>query len=247
MTRDHDHTREHPPHSHARGHVHAPTSFGRAFAVGIILNTLFVLIEAGFGIIANSIALVADAGHNLSDVLGLIVVWAAAELARRPPSSRYTYGLRSSSILAALFNAVFLLITVGAIGWEAVLRLVHPESVVGTTMIVVAAIGIAVNGVTAWLFAKGRRADLNIRGAYIHMAADATVSVGVVAAGLLILVTGWLWLDPGQYHHCRRYCGWDMGAAMGQLVHVARCGAARHYARDRAKFPCRAARRYRGA
>jgi cobalt-zinc-cadmium efflux system protein len=194
MTRDHDHAREHPLHSHARGHVHAPTSFGRAFAVGIILNTLFVLRPASASSPTRSrwsrMPVTTCQTSSASSLSGRQRSWPG------PPSSRYTYGLRSSSILAALFNAVFLLITVGVIGWEAVLRLVHPESVVGTTMIVVAAIGIAVNGVTAWLFAKGRRTDLNIRRAYIHMAADATVSVGVVAAGLLILVTGWLWLDP---------------------------------------------------
>jgi cobalt-zinc-cadmium efflux system protein len=129
-------------------------------------------------------------------VLGLIVAWAAAILSKRAPSARYTYGLRGSSILAALFNAVFLLVTVGAIAWEAIQRLVHPEPVAGLTVIVVAAAGIFVNGVTAYLFASGRKGDLNIRGAYLHMAADALVSVGVAAAGLVILLTGWSWLDP---------------------------------------------------
>jgi cobalt-zinc-cadmium efflux system protein len=176
--------------------VHAPASFGRAFAIGIALNVAFVAIEAAYGILANSMALLADAGHNLSDVLGLVIAWIAAILSRRPPSSRYTYGLRSSSILAALFNAIFLLLAVGAIGWEAVQRLASPEPVAGTTVIVVAAIGIAINGFTAWLFMAGSRSDLNIRGAYLHMAADAAVSAGVVAAGCAILFTGWLWLDP---------------------------------------------------
>ena len=181
---------------HDAGHVHAPASFGRAFAIGIALNTAFVLVEAGYGIAANSMSLLADAGHNLSDVLGLLIAWIAAVLSKRPPTARFTYGLRSSSILAALFNAVFLLMAVGAIGWEAILRLLNPQPVAGLTVIVVAALGIAINGVSAWLFASGRKGDLNIRGAYLHMAADAAVSAGVVGAGAIILFTGWLWLDP---------------------------------------------------
>jgi cobalt-zinc-cadmium efflux system protein len=141
-------------------------------------------------------ALLSDAGHNLSDVLGLVVAWAATVLAKRAPTARYTYGLRGSSILAALFNAVFLLLAVGAIAWEAVMRLFNPEPVAGATVMIVAAIGILINGTTAWLFASGRKGDLNIRGAYMHMVADAAVSAGVVVAGLLILLTGWPWLDP---------------------------------------------------
>ena len=140
-------------------------------------------------------ALVADAGHNLSDVLGLVVAWVAAILSKRAPSARFTYGLRGSSILAALFNAMFLLVAVGAIGWEAIQRLLHPEPVAGVTVMVVAAVGIVVNGLTAVLFASGRKHDLNIRGAYLHMVADAAVSGGVVVAGLIILFTGWTWLD----------------------------------------------------
>lgn len=154
-----------------------------------------MIVEGIFGYASNSMALVADAGHNLSDVLGLVVAWAAVILSKRAPSPRFTYGLRGSSILAALFNAVFLLVAVGAIGWEAIQRLLHPEPVAGVTVIVVAAVGILVNGITAWLFASGRKGDLNIRGAYLHMAADAAVSVGVVVAGLVILFTGWTWLD----------------------------------------------------
>lgn len=183
-------------HHHEHHHAHQPSDFGRAFAIGTVLNLAFVILEAAFGLISGSMALLADAGHNLSDVLGLVIAWIAAILARRPPSGRYTYGLRRSSILAALFNAVFLLVAVGAIAWEAILRLINPEPVSGLTVIVVAAIGIAVNGFTALLFASGRKGDLNIRGAYLHMAADALVSVGVVIGGLLILFTGWLWLDP---------------------------------------------------
>jgi cobalt-zinc-cadmium efflux system protein len=194
MTDAHSHD-DHHGHGHA-GHVHAPASFGRAFAIGIALNTAFVLVEAGYGFVSNSTALLADAGHNLSDVLGLMVAWIAAVLSKRPPTPRLTYGLRNSSILAALLNAVLLLIAAGAIILEAIQRLLHPEPVAGMTVIVVAAIGIAINGVTAWLFASGREGDLNIRGAYLHMAADAAVSAGVVAAGVLIMMTGWPWVDP---------------------------------------------------
>jgi cobalt-zinc-cadmium efflux system protein len=203
MNDPHSHDHEHGGgshgghgHSHGSGSVHAPADFGRAFAVGIGLNTAFVLIEAGYGLASNSMALLADAGHNLSDVLGLVVAWLAAILSKRAPSSRFTYGFGSSSILAALFNALFLLVAVGAIGWEAILRLLTPEPVGGRTVMIVAAIGIAINGFTAWLFAAGRKSDLNIRGAYLHMAADAIVSAGVVVAGLLMVLTGWLWLDP---------------------------------------------------
>jgi cobalt-zinc-cadmium efflux system protein len=192
-------TGNHGEHNHAGhgpgGHVHAPANFGAAFAIGIALNTAFVIAEAIFGIASNSMALVADAGHNLSDALGLVVAWVAVILSKRAPSTRFTYGLRGSSILAALFNAVFLLVTVGAIGWEAIQRLLHPEPVGGMTVIIVAAVGIVINGVTAWLFASGRKGDINIRGAYLHMASDAAVSLGVVVAGLVILFTGWTWLD----------------------------------------------------
>jgi cobalt-zinc-cadmium efflux system protein len=176
--------------------VHAPANFGTAFAVGIGLNLTFVAVEFIYGVLANSVALIADAGHNLSDVLGLVIAWVASVLTRQPPSSRFTYGLGGSSILAAVFNAVLLLVAVGAIAWEAVLRLFHPEPVASGTVMIVAAIGIIVNGVTAGLFASGRKGDLNIRGAFLHMIADAAVSAGVVVAGVIMLYTGWLWLDP---------------------------------------------------
>jgi cobalt-zinc-cadmium efflux system protein len=176
--------------------VHAPASFGTAFAVGIALNLTFVAVEFVYGVLANSMALVADAGHNLSDVLSLAIAWIASVLARRPPSARLTYGLGGSSIVAALFNAVLLLVAVGAIAWEAILRLLHPEPVASGTVMIVAAVGILINGATAWLFASGRKGDLNIRGAFLHMVADAAVSAGVVAAAAVILLTGWLWLDP---------------------------------------------------
>jgi cobalt-zinc-cadmium efflux system protein len=188
---DHDHH----GHSHA-GHHHAPADFGRAFAIGIALNIAFVIAETTYGVLSNSTALLADAGHNLSDVLGLVVAWVAAHLAKRPPTPRLTYGLRNSSTLAALANAVLLLIAAGAILLEAAQRLINPEPVASMTVVVVASIGILINGFTAWMFASGRRDDLNIRGAYLHMAADALVSVGVVVAALIMMQTGWLWLDP---------------------------------------------------
>ena len=178
------------------GHAHAPADYGRAFLIGIVLNVGFVAVEAFYGLLSNSVALLADAGHNLSDVLGLLLAWGAATLSKREPSAHFTYGLRRSSILSALFNAVFLLVAIGAIAFEAVQRLGDPQPVAGTTVMAVAAIGILVNGLTAWLFARGGKHDLNIRGAYLHMAADAAVSAGVVISGLLILQTGWLWIDP---------------------------------------------------
>ncbi len=193
-----DSSGHHAGHDHGAGHAHShvPKSFGAAFAWGIALNILFVIVEAIFGFLGNSTALLADAGHNLSDVLGLIIAWGAAALSQRAPTTRFTYGLRSTSILAALFNAMFLLVAVGAIAWEAVQRVAHPEPVAGKTVIIVAAIGIVINGLTAWLFASGRKDDINIRGAFLHMAADAAVSAGVVVAGAAILMTNWAWIDP---------------------------------------------------
>ena len=183
-------------HSHDHGHAHAPPDFGRAFAVGIALNLGFVIAEAVFGFLANSMALLADAGHNLSDVLGLVVAWAGTAMARRASSPRFTYGLKKASILAALINGLFLLVAVGAVGAEAIRRLFDPAPTDGATVIVVAAIGILINGATALMFARGRESDINIRGAYLHMAADAAVSGAVVFAGLLILWTGQRWVDP---------------------------------------------------
>lgn len=169
-------------HGHGDDHVHAPANFGKAFAIGISLNTALVVAEAVYGYLGNSTALLADAGHNLSDVLGLVVAWGASIAARRAPSGRFTYGLRASTILAALANAMFLLVATGAIGWEAILRLREPEPVAGVTVMVVAGIGILINGFTAMLFARGRKDDINIEGAYLHMAADAAVSLGVVVS-----------------------------------------------------------------
>src|SRR6202046_3288911 len=195
MSHDHSgHSHGHDDHGHA--HTHGPASFGKAFAIGITLNLGFVIVEAIYGLMSNSVSLLADAGHNLGDVLGLGVAGLASVLAQRAPPERFTYGMRGSSILAALFNAVFLLVTVGGLSWEAIRRLGSPEPVAGKTMMVVAAIGIVVHRGTAWLFASGRKDDINLRGAFLHMASDALVSVGVVAAGLVILLTGWLWIDP---------------------------------------------------
>ena len=183
-------------HKHAHAHSHAPDDFGRAFAIGIGLNLAFVAVETIYGFVANSMALLADAGHNLSDVLGLIVAWAGAALAKRAATPRFTYGLKKAPILAALANSLFLLVAVGAIGAEAIRRLIHPSPAEGGTVMVVAGIGIVINAATALLFARGRHHDINIRGAYLHMAADAAVSAGVVVAGLAIVVTGYQWIDP---------------------------------------------------
>ena len=185
-------------HSHSHGHDHAPAqgSHGRAFAIGILLNSAFVLVEATFGLLSGSMALVADAGHNLSDVLSLLIAWGASVMAARPASARFTYGLKSSTILAALANAALLLVAIGAILFETLHRLFNPAPVEGFTMIVVAGIGIVINTATALMFMRGRKHDINIRGAFLHMAADALVSVGVVVAGVAILLTGALWIDP---------------------------------------------------
>jgi cobalt-zinc-cadmium efflux system protein len=183
-------------HGHAHGHGHAPADFGRAFLIGILLNVGFVGVEAVYGMLSGSVALLADAGHNLSDVLGLLLAWGASILSRRAPSANFTFGLRRTSILSALLNAVFLLVAIGAIALEAVRRLGDPQPVAGGTVMAVAAVGIVVNGITAWLFARGGKHDINIRGAFLHMAADAAVSAAVVVSGLLIMRTGWLWIDP---------------------------------------------------
>ena len=193
----HNHTgHRHPPDSHHHGHQHRSADYNRAFAIGMALNLGFVILEIVYGLLANSIALIADAGHNLSDVLGLVMAWGASLLARRQPSARRTYGWRRTSILAAFLNAVFLLVVTGGIAWEAVQRFHNPGAVKGGTIIGVAAIGIAINTGTALMFMSGRKGDLNIRAAFMHMAADAMVSFGVVLAGIAILVTHWLWLDP---------------------------------------------------
>ena len=197
MSGTHQHSPGHSHgHSHGHGHSHAPTSHGMAFALGIALNLAFVAVEAGVGIVAGSMALVADAGHNLSDVLALVIAWGASVLAARAPSDRFTYGFKSSTILAALANASLLMIALGAILVETLRRLADPAPVAGGLVMMVAGVGIVVNTATALLFLKGRKDDLNIRAAFLHMAADAAVSAGVVLAGLAILLTAQTWIDP---------------------------------------------------
>ena len=200
---DHDHDHDHHDHDHAHGHhhghhghSHAPKDFGRAFAIGTALNLGFVVVEAAAGLFTHSLALLADAGHNLSDVLGLLMAWGAVVLAKRAPSARRTYGLRKGTILASLANAALLLVAVGAIAWEAVRRFAAPEPIETGPVMIVAAVGIAINTATALMFMKGSKEDLNVRGAFLHMAADAAVSAGVVVAALAMSVTNWLWLDP---------------------------------------------------
>ncbi len=196
----HHHDHDHHGYSHGggHGHVHAapPERWDRVFAIGIGLNLGYVVAEGVAGFAFGSVALLADAGHNLSDVLGLAVAWGGAALARRGPSKRFTYGLKGSTILAALANALLLLVAIGAIALEAVQRFGDPAPVAGLSVSVVAGIGIAVNAFTAWLFARGRKGDVNIRGAYLHMLSDAVVSAGVVAAGVAIWFTGAGWIDP---------------------------------------------------
>ncbi len=188
---DHDHG-----HSHGHGHSHAPVDFGRAFAIGAGLNIAFVVVEAIAGVITGSLALIADAGHNLSDVLGLLMAWGAVILARKAPTLRRSYGLRKGTILASLGNAGLLLVAVGAIVWEAVRRFGSPEPVMPGPVIAVAAIGVVINTATALMFLRGQH-DLNVRGAFLHMAADAAVSLGVVFAAITIwFVPGWTWIDP---------------------------------------------------
>ncbi len=193
--RNHDHPHESCDGGLFHHHHHEVADYNRAFAVGTALNIGFVIIEGGYGWIAGSMALIADAGHNLSDVLGLLLAWGAHWLSKKPPSARKTYGLRRITIMASLTSAVLLLAALGAIGWEALQRLADPQPVEGMIVIIVAAIGVVINTATALLFVRGQH-DLNIKGAYLHMAADAAVSLGVVIAGVAILLTGWLWLDP---------------------------------------------------
>jgi cobalt-zinc-cadmium efflux system protein len=190
----HDHA---TGHHHGHAHAHGAVDHGRAFALGIGLNVAFIAAEVAGGLWADSLALLADAGHNASDVLSLVLAWAALAMARRPPTRKRTYGLGRGTILASLLNALVLLVAVGAMAWEAIQRLFAPVPVASLTVIVVAGIGVLVNGFTAWLFVGGAKGDVNIRGAYLHMAADAGISMGVVLAAMVIALTGWLWLDPG--------------------------------------------------
>ncbi len=199
MSAGHHHSHGHSSHSHHDRHGphgHMPKNFSRAFALGITLNIIYIIVEVIFGLLAGSVALLADAGHNLSDVLGLAVAWAGAELAKRPPSKQFTYGLGGSSILAALLNGLFLLVACGAIAWEAIERFSEPSAVASTTVIMVASLGIIINFGTAMLFIRGQKDDINIRGAFLHMMADAGVSAGVVVGGIVIYFTGINWIDP---------------------------------------------------
>ena len=246
---DHDHQHGHDhAHDAGHGHGHAPKDFGLAFAAGATLNLGFVVAEVVYRLLADSIALVADAGHNLGDVLGLVMAWVATILARRSPSTTHTYGLRRGTILAALANAMLLLVTIGGIFIEGIRRLIHPAEVDSVTIMVVAAIGIAVNGVTAWLFASGRKGDINLRAAFMHMAGDALVSIGVVVAGAIILFTGWSWLDPVT---SIAIAGMILVGTWGLLAqlsrHVARCCAAWHKVSRRHKIFAATARRSRNS
>ena len=189
---DHGHHHDHG----GAGHCHAPKDFGRAFAIGVALNVGFVIFETILGFAAHSLAVISDAGHNLGDVLGLLLAWGASTLAKSSPTTRRTFGLRSTTILAALFNALILLAVTGGLSWEAIKRMTHPQMVEGGTMTWVALVGVLVNAGTAWLFVSGQKHDLNLRGAFLHLASDALVSVGVVVTGLVIIRTGLLWLDP---------------------------------------------------
>jgi cobalt-zinc-cadmium efflux system protein len=188
----HDHEHHHGP----SGHGGAPAHFGRAFALGVGLNVAYVLAEAFWGLAAHSVALLADAGHNLGDVVGLLGAWLAAWLSLKRPGGPYTYGLRRASILAALANAILLLVVTGGIAWEAIQRVLVPEPTGGFVIVAVALGGVVINGLTAALFLSGRKGDLNVRAAFLHMAADTSLSLGVAVAGAVILLTGWLWVDP---------------------------------------------------
>lgn len=195
----HGHTHEHG-HDHAQGHGHhhhhLPSERGNAFLISVTLNVVFVLIEFGFGFLAKSTALMADAGHNLSDVIGLLLAWGALAISRKRANRRFTYGFRGASILAALANAMLLLVASGAIALDAIQRFSAPAAVAGGTIAAVSAVGILVNGISALLLMRGSKEDLNLRSAYLHMAADALISFGVVITGVVILYTGWYWLDP---------------------------------------------------
>ena len=182
--------------SHSHNHHHEINNYNRSFSIGIVLNVIFVIIEVSYGLLADSLALIADAGHNLSDVMSLMLAWGANYLATKHPTHKRTYGLRKVTIMASLLSAILLLVALGGIAWESVERLSSPQPVDGMIIIVVAAIGVVINTATALLFVKGQKHDLNIRAAYLHMAADAAISLGVVVAGIAIMLTGWIWLDP---------------------------------------------------
>lgn len=208
--------------SHEHCHHHAPPrTITRAFQLGVALNVGYVVVEAGYGLAIGSLALLADAGHNLSDVLGLLLAWGAAHLSTKPPTPRYTYGFGSTSILAALFNALLLLLAVGGIAWEAIGRFTQPTPVSGWTVMAVAGVGVVINTLTALLFLRGRHDDLNIRGAYLHMAADAAVSAGVVCGGLGLVTLGWLWLDPALSLVIAVVILWSTWRLLGESLNLA--------------------------
>jgi cobalt-zinc-cadmium efflux system protein len=224
MEHDHHGASDHDHSHHGTGHAHAPKDFGAIFAIATALNVALVIAQAFFGITAHSVALLADAGHNFGDALGLLIAWGAHTLAKLNPTSRYTYGFRSASILAALLNGMILLVATGGIAWEAIGRFFEPGHVAATTVVVVAAAGILINGFSAWLLMAGQKADLNIRAAFLHMLGDAAVSLGVVIAAALIIVTGCYWLDPavsivisamivwGTWHLLREAVNQSLGA-----------------------------------
>jgi len=233
------HHHDHHGHSHGHGHAHGPARYDRAFAVGIALNVLYLAAEAGAGFWTGSVALLADAGHNLSDVLGLAVAWGGAALARTPPSKRFTYGLKGSTILAALANALLLLLALSAIALEASQRFAADNAPPGLTMSAVAAVGMLVNGFTAWLFSGGRHGDVNLRGAYLHMAADALVSAGVVAAGLAIWVTGLGWIDPLVSLMIVGVIFWQTWGLLRETLEMAVAGVPRHIDYDAVRMALR--------
>jgi len=182
--------------SQNNSHTHEVKDFGKAFAIGIALNVVYIVIEVIYGLIVNSLALIADAGHNLGDVLGLVIAWVASYLVKKSATKKYTYGLKKSSVLAAFLNSMILLVAIGIIIWEAIGRFADPQPIEGTTIMIVAGIGVLINALTALLFFSGRKHDLNIKGAFLHMAADAGISLGVVIVGLVLTFTDLYWLDP---------------------------------------------------
>lgn len=229
MSGHHHHGHGHA-HGHGHGHSHghpappAPGSVGKAFAIAVSLNLVFVVAEIAAGLLSGSMALIADAGHNLSDVLSLLLAWAASVLSARPPSERFTYGLKSSSILAAIANAALLWVAIGAVLVETIRRMADPAPVAGTTMMVVAALGIAVNALSALLFAKGAKSDLNLRAAFVHLMADALVSVGVVIAGLVIVWTGWALVDPIASLLITAVIAWSSWGLLRDALHMGMLG-----------------------
>jgi cobalt-zinc-cadmium efflux system protein len=218
---DHQHDCGSGHHGH---HVHAPVDFNRAFAVTVVLNGALVGAQVFYGIVGNSMALLADAGHNFGDVLALLLAWGAHGVAQWQPTRRYTYGFRSASILAALFNSLILLIATGAIALEAVRRLWEPGAVAATTVMVVAAGAIIVNGLSAWMLAAGRKSDLNIRAAILHLAGDAAISVGVVAVAAAIYVTGWFWLDAAASLLIAGFIVWGTWGVLRQSFQLSLAG-----------------------